>query len=58
MIGGFEKRLHRFCLEPPILIRGVVAERIRAPNSSSADSVKQSVGSSPGHDNCVLEQDT
>ena len=37
---------------------GVVAERIRAPNSSSADSVQQNVGSNPGRDTCVIEQDT
>ena len=38
------------------LTRGVVAERIRAPNSRSADSVQQSGGSS--RDTCVPEQDT
>ena len=37
---------------------GVVAEQLRAPNSSSADSLQQCVGSSPGHDTCVPEQDT
>ena len=37
---------------------GVVAERIRAPNSSSDASVQQSVGSNPGRDTCVPEQDT
>ena len=37
---------------------GVVAERLRAPNSSSADSVQQSVGSNPGHNTSVPEQDT
>ena len=37
---------------------GVVAEWIRAPNSSSDASVQQSVGSNPGHDNCVPEPDT
>ena len=37
---------------------GVVAERLRAPNSSSADSVQQSVSSNPGRDTCVPEQDT
>ena len=38
--------------------QGVVAEQMRAPNSSSGVSVQQSVGSSPGHDTCVPEQDT
>ena len=37
---------------------GVVAEWIRAPNSSSDASVQQSVGSNPGRDTCVPEQDT
>ena len=37
---------------------GVLAERIRAPSSSSGDFVQQSVGSNPGHDTCVPEQDT
>ena len=37
---------------------GNVAERIRAPNSSSGVSVQQSVGWNPGHDTCVPEQDT
>ena len=31
---------------------------IRALDSRSGVSVKQSVGSSPGHDTCILEQDT
>ncbi len=35
-----------------------MAERLRAPDSSSCVSGHQSVGSSPGHDTCVLEQDT
>ena len=35
-----------------------MAERLRAPNSSSADSVQQCVGSNPGRDTCVPEQDT
>ena len=39
-------------------LEGVVAERIRAPNSSSGASVQQSVGSNPGRDTCVPEQDT
>ena len=39
-------------------IWGVVAERIRAPNSSCGDSVQQGVGSNSGRDTCVLEQDT
>ena len=38
--------------------RGVVAKRIKTPNSSSGVSVQQSVGSSPGRDACVIEQDT
>ena len=37
---------------------GVVAERLRATNSSSGDSVQQSVGSNPDRDTCVPEQDT
>ena len=37
---------------------GVVAKRIRAPNSSSGASVQQCVGSNPGRDTCVPEQDT
>ena len=37
---------------------GVVAERIRAPNSSLGASVKQSVSLNPGRDTCVPEQDT
>ena len=41
--------------KPP---QGVVAKRLRAPNSSSAASVQQSVGSNPGRDTCVSEQDT
>ena len=41
------------------ILLGVVAEWIRAPNSSSDASVQQSVGSNPGRDtNCVPEQDT
>ncbi len=36
----------------------VVAERIRALDSSSGVSDQQSVGSSPGRDTCVLKQDT
>ena len=36
---------------------GVVAARIRAPNSSSDVSVQQSVGSNPGCDTCVPQQD-
>ena len=32
-----------------------MAKRIRAPNSSSAVSVQQSVGSNPGRDTCVPE---
>ena len=36
----------------------VVAERIRAPNTSSGVYVQQSAGSSPCHDTCVGEQDT
>ena len=39
-------------------MRGVVAERIRALNSSSGDSVQRRVGSNPGRDTCVPEQDT
>ena len=39
-------------------IWGVVAEWIRGPNSSSDASVQQSVGSNPGRDTCVPEQDT
>ena len=35
-----------------------MAERERAPNSNSGVSVQQSVGSSPGRENCVPEQDT
>ena len=35
-----------------------MAERIRAPNSSSGASVQQSVGLNPGRDTCVPEQDT
>ena len=35
---------------------GVFAERIRAPNSSSGVSVQQSVGSNPGRDTWVSEQ--
>ena len=31
---------------------------IRAPNSSSGASVHRSVGSNPGRDTCVPEQDT
>ena len=39
--------------------KGIVAELIRAPNSSSGVSVQQSVGSNPGRDtNRVPEQDT
>ena len=38
--------------------KGVVAERIRAPNPSSGASVQQSVSLNPGRDTCVLEQDT
>ena len=38
--------------------QGVLAEGIRAPNSSSGDSVQRSVGSNPGRDTCVPEQDT
>ena len=37
---------------------GVMAERIRAPSSSSGVSVQQSVGSNPGRDTCVPEQDS
>ena len=37
---------------------GVVAEWIRALNSSSDASVQQSVGSNPRCDTCVPEQDT
>ena len=37
---------------------GVVAKRIRAQNSSSGVSVQQRVGSNPGRDTCVPEQDT
>ena len=37
---------------------GVVAKRLRAPNSSSDASVQQSMGSNPGRDTCVPEQDT
>ena len=37
---------------------GVMAEQIRAQNSSSGDSVQQSVGSNPGRYTCVPEQDT
>ena len=33
-------------------------EHKRAPNSSSGVSVQQSVGSNPGRDTCVPEQDT
>ena len=33
----------------------VVIERIRVVDSSSAVSVQQSVGLSPGHDTCVLK---
>ncbi len=36
----------------------VVAERLRARDSSSGVSDQQSVGSSPGRGTCVLEQDT
>ncbi len=35
-----------------------MAERSSAPDSSSGVSDQQSVGSSPGLDTCVLEQDT
>ena len=35
-----------------------MAEWIRTPNSSSGVSVQQSVGSNPGRDTCVPEQDT
>ena len=38
-----------------IIFLGVVAERIRAPNSCSSVSVQQSVGPSPGRDNGVPE---
>ncbi len=34
-----------------------MAERLRAPESSSGVSDQQSVGSSPGHGTCVLEHD-
>ena len=36
----------------------VMAEWIRAPDSSSGVSVQQIVGSNPGRDTCVLKQDT
>ena len=49
--------LNYFCLKFHIQW-GVVAEPLRAPNSSSADSVQQSVSSNPGRDTCVPEQDT
>ena len=39
-------------------LKGVVAEWIRTPNSSSGASVQQSVGSNPGRGTCVPEQDT
>jgi hypothetical protein len=39
-------------------LKGVVAEWIRTPNSSSGASVQQSVGLNLGFDTCVLEQDT
>ena len=45
-------------MAPMIDLWGVVAERLRAPNSSSGDSVQQSVGSNPSRDTCVPEQDT
>ena len=47
-----------FCLFFVCLFWGVMAERIRAPNSSSGDSVQRSLGSNPGCDTCVPEQDT
>ena len=36
----------------------LVAEQLIALNSSSGASVQQGVGSNPGRDTCVLEQDT
>ena len=38
-------------------LRGVVAEQIRAPNSSSGVVVQQSVRLNPGRDTNVIEQD-
>ncbi len=35
----------------------IVAEQLRAPDSACGVSDQQSVGWSPGHDTCVLEQD-
>ena len=35
-----------------------MTEQLRAPDSSSGVFDQQSVGSSPGRETCVLEQDT
>ncbi len=39
-------------------MRRIVAKQLRVPNSSSGVSDQQSVGSSPDHGTCVLEQET
>ena len=58
-------RLQIFCCERAVSsdqlkdsLWGVLAEPIRAPNSSSGDSVQPSGGSNPGHDSCVPEQES
>ena len=43
-------------MQIPMML-GVVGKQLRETNSSSDASVQQSVGSSPGRDACVLEQD-
>ena len=54
LAGWVENVLSQTCFA----ICGVVAKRIRVPNSSSGASVHRSVGSNPGRDACVPEQDT
>ena len=49
------KEGHTFFLKT---INGVIVEWLRAPNSSSAVSVQQSVGSNPSRDTSVPEQET